>query len=185
MVPSFFVFVFDIFFVKVNCDLIGRTVPLLKPPQSPHCYLGEVDHTKISPPPLATRPARSYRANWANQTLLFSKPLDLAQVCHRNKICSKASLTWKLTLVLAFQHIAYRIKSWMEFLGPILAKLHKMPPASAPSPSGARRTPCWARGGNVQWGMKAWSGNRRRHDLPMCMLCVICMRENNDSYVHV
>ena len=44
-----------------------------------------------------------------------------------------------------------------------------MPPASAPSPSGARRTPCWARrwGENVQWGMKAWSGNRRRGDLPM------------------
>ena len=45
-----------------------------------------------------------------------------------------------------------------------------MPPASAPSPSGVRRTPCWARrwGENVQWGMKAWSGNRRRGDLPMC-----------------
>ena len=46
-----------------------------------------------------------------------------------------------------------------------------MPPASAPSHSGARRTPCWARrwGKNVQWGMKAWSGNRRRGDLPMCV----------------
>ena len=53
-------------------------------------------------PPLATWQARSYRANWATQTLLFSKPLDLAQVCHRNKICSKPALTWKLTLVLAF-----------------------------------------------------------------------------------
>ena len=44
-----------------------------------------------------------------------------------------------------------------------------MPPASAPSPSGVRQTPCWARrwGENVQWGMKAWSGNRRRRDLPM------------------
>ena len=30
---------------------VGRTVPLLKPPQSPHCYLGEVDHAKISPHP--------------------------------------------------------------------------------------------------------------------------------------
>ena len=38
-----------------------------------------------------------------------------------------------------------------------------MPPTSAPSPSGARRTPCWARrwGKNVQWSMKAWSRNRR------------------------
>ena len=88
---------------------IGRTVPLLKPPQNPHCYLGEVDRAKKFPPPtptpptppLATRQARSYRANWATQTLLFSKPLDLAQVCHGNKICSKPALTWKLTLVLA------------------------------------------------------------------------------------
>ena len=30
-------------------SLIGRTVPLLKPP--PHCYLGEVDHAKNPPPP--------------------------------------------------------------------------------------------------------------------------------------
>ena len=47
-----------------------------------------------------------------------------------------------------------------------------MPPASAPSPSGARRTPSWARrwGENVQWGMKAWSGNRHRGDLPMIIL---------------
>ena len=29
---------------------IGRTVPLLKPPQSPHCYLGAVDHAKNPPP---------------------------------------------------------------------------------------------------------------------------------------
>ena len=28
-----------------------RTVSLLKPPQSPHCYLGAVDHVKIPPPP--------------------------------------------------------------------------------------------------------------------------------------
>ena len=50
------------------------------------------------------------------------KPFDLAQVCHGNKICSKRMLTWKLTLELAFP--VYRIKSWMEFVGPILAKLH-------------------------------------------------------------
>ena len=44
-----------------------------------------------------------------------------------------------------------------------------MPPASTPSPSGARQTPCCARRWmeNVQWGMKAWSGNHRRRDLPM------------------
>ena len=44
-----------------------------------------------------------------------------------------------------------------------------MPPASAPSPSGARRTPRWARrwGEKGQWGMKAWCGNRHQGDLPM------------------
>ena len=57
---------------------------------------------KFPPPPLATRQAQSYRANWATQTLLFSKPLDLAQACHGNKICSKPALTSKLTLVLEF-----------------------------------------------------------------------------------
>ena len=56
--------------------------------------------TQTSPEP--TLLSWSYRANWATQTLLFSKPLDLAQVCHGNKICSKPALTWKLTLVLAF-----------------------------------------------------------------------------------
>ena len=57
---------------------------------------------KFFPHPLATRQAQSCHANWATQTLLFSKPLDLAQVCHGNKICSKPALTWKMTLVLAF-----------------------------------------------------------------------------------
>ena len=46
------------------CDAlhIGRTVLLLKPPQSPHCYLGAVDHAKIFPPPLVMLQAWSYRA---------------------------------------------------------------------------------------------------------------------------
>ena len=102
----YLIIVFGVFDIRILISLkryqwlawsIGRTVPLLKPPQSPHCYLGEVDHTKKNfPPPLATRQARSYRANWATQ------PLDLAQVWHGNKICSKPALTWKLTLVLAF-----------------------------------------------------------------------------------
>ena len=56
---------------------IGRTVLLLKPPQSPHCSLGAVDHAKNSPPSLATWQARSYRANRATQTPLFSSPLIL------------------------------------------------------------------------------------------------------------
>ena len=39
-----------IFITGISTHGIGRTVPLLKPPQSPHCYLGEVDHAKKFPP---------------------------------------------------------------------------------------------------------------------------------------
>ena len=60
----------------------------------------------------------------------------------------------------------------MEFIGPILAKLHSMPPMGAPAAvgaSGARRTPSWTRGWGkiVQWSMKAWSRKPRRGDLLM------------------
>ena len=61
-----------------------------------------------------------------------------------------------------------------------------MRPASAPSPSGARRTSCWARrwGENVQWGMKAWSGNRRRRDLPMYRRNAIWIRLKFGELTH-
>ena len=97
-------------------DSIGRTVPLLKPPQSPPCYLGTVDHTKNSPPPTPGHTASpvlsrwSYRDSRTTQTLLFSSSFDLAQVCHRNKICWKHALTWKLTLELVFP--AHCILNW-------------------------------------------------------------------------
>ena len=39
-------------------DLIGWTVPLLKPSQSPHCYLGAIDQCEKSRHPLATLQAR-------------------------------------------------------------------------------------------------------------------------------
>ena len=54
----------------------GRTVPLPKPPQSSHRYLGAVDHPKNPPHPV-TLQARSYRAYQATQTLLFSSSLIL------------------------------------------------------------------------------------------------------------
>ena len=41
---------------------MGRTAPLLKPPQSPHCK---------------ARETRSYRAYQATQTPLFSKNFDV------------------------------------------------------------------------------------------------------------
>ena len=68
----------------------------------------------------------------------------------------------------------------MEFLGPILAKLHSMPPTSAPAAVAgpavrdrpSRRASRW--GKNVQWNMKAWFRKPRRGDLPMCdFLCRI------------
>ena len=81
-------------------SVIGRTVPLLKPPQSPHCHLEAVEHAKNFPPPLATLQARSYRTNRATQTLLFSKPFDLAQVCHGNKICLETDISSTLHIEL-------------------------------------------------------------------------------------
>ena len=33
-----------------NNKYMWRTAPLLKPPQSPHCYLGAFDHAKKIPP---------------------------------------------------------------------------------------------------------------------------------------
>ena len=42
-----------------------------------------------------------------------------------------------------------------------------MPPTSAPSPCGAWQTPARRWGKNVQWGMKGWSGQTRRDDLPI------------------
>ena len=148
---------------------IGRTVPLLKPPQSPHCHLGAVDHVKILPPPLATRQARSYHAYRATQTPLFSKPLDLAQLCHGNKICSKPALTRKLTLVLAFPaHCISNCKlngiSWTN-----ISKITLNTANERPLPFRCAADPLLGQevGENVQWSMKAWSGNRRRVDLPL------------------
>ena len=82
----------------VECRAIGRTVPSLKPPQSPHCYLGAADHVKtFSPTPGHTAsPVLSRLLGRLDPIVL--KPFDLAQVCHENKICSKLALTWKLTL---------------------------------------------------------------------------------------
>ena len=57
----------------------------------------------------------------------------------------------------------------MEFLGPILAKLHEMPPTSSPFPV-VHDGPSAGPGGggkNVLWSMKAWSEKSRLGDLPM------------------
>ena len=157
------------------------TPPPPPPPPPPH------------PPPLATRQARSYHANWATQTLLFSKPFDLAQVCHGNKICSKAALTWKLTLVLAFP--VHCISNW-KLNGISRTNISKNTSNAAserPLPFRCATDPLQARrwGENVQWGMKAWSGNRRRGDLPMIGLWQMeissnsVIHDNYDTAIHV
>ena len=90
--------------------IIGRTVPLLRPPQSPHCYLGVVHHAKIFPltPGHAASPVLSRLSGHSDPISL--KPFDLAQVCNGNKICSKLAWTWKLTLELLFP--AHWILNW-------------------------------------------------------------------------
>ena len=82
------------------CRIIGRIAPLLKPSQSPQCYLGAVDHAKNSPHPwphckprliALIGPLRPY----------YSSPLILLR-CVTEKQCSKLALTLKLTLELSF-----------------------------------------------------------------------------------
>ena len=60
---------------KLSTHHIGRTVPLPNHPRAHTVILRRLTKRKKFPPPLATRQARSYRANWATQTLLFSKAL--------------------------------------------------------------------------------------------------------------
>ena len=83
------------------CQLIGRTVPLLKPPQSPHCYLGPVDHA--NPPPHTH--TRTYTWPHCKHGLIAligplrpycSQTLWSCSGVSRKKNCSKLALTWKL-----------------------------------------------------------------------------------------
>ena len=67
-------------------------------PRAHTVILGWLTTRKKFPPPLATRQARSYHAIWATQTLLFSKPSDLSQVCHGNNISIGISSTLHIEL---------------------------------------------------------------------------------------
>ena len=96
---------------SVQCHSIHReNSPLLKPPQSPHCYLGAVDHAKFFPltPGHTASPVLSSSSGHSDPIVL--KPFDLVQMCHGNKICSKLASTWKLTLELSFP--AHCISNW-------------------------------------------------------------------------
>ena len=47
------------------------------------------------------------------------------QVCHDCQICLTFHRILKVIFIWLFQHIAHRFQSWIEFLWPLLAKLHK------------------------------------------------------------
>ena len=89
--------------------------PVTQPPQSPHCYLGAVDHAKKFPPTLGhtASPALSRLSGHLDPIVL--KPVDLSQVCHGNKICSKLALTWKLTLEMTMIPSALHIELKVEW----------------------------------------------------------------------
>ena len=131
---------------------IGRRVPLLKPTQSPHCYLGAFDHTKKISPPLATLPSPVLSHLLGHLDPIVRKPFDIAQVCHANKICSKLALTWKLTLKLTFP--AHCISNW-KLNGISRTNISKVTLNAANERARCRRTPA-APGHGVKLCSGAW-----------------------------
>ena len=105
--------------VKENAEKFSPLITPTKGEQSAYSnhprvhtvILGRLTTQKIFPHPWPHGPtqARSSRANRATQTLLFSKPFDLAQVCHGNKICSKLALTWE-TDIPSTLHIELKVE---------------------------------------------------------------------------
>ena len=62
---------------RVYVSITGRTAPLLKPPQNPHCWAREDDHAE-NPPTLATLPnSVLFRLSGHSDPILFSKPFDV------------------------------------------------------------------------------------------------------------
>ena len=163
--------------------IIGRTVPLLKPTRAHTVILGRLTSQKIPPtphphptppppppphphtPPLATRgkpglialigPLRPYCSQ---------SPLILLRYVTEIKFCSKAALTWKLTLVLAFP--AHCI--WNQKLNGISrTNVSKVTLNATLQVHDGHPLLGQGVGENVQWSMKARFGNRCRGDLPM------------------
>ena len=79
---------------------IGRTVPLLKPPQNPHCFLGAVDHAKKIPPtPGHTASLVLLRLSGHLDSIVL-KPFDLAQVCQGNKNLLKTCVDLETDIII-------------------------------------------------------------------------------------
>ena len=145
----------------------GKKVSLLKPPHSPHCYLGAVDHSKKFPP----TPGHT-----ASQVLSHfsghSDPFVLKFLWSCSGVSQKWNLLktwvdWKVTLELAFP--AHCISNW-KLNGISKSIISKVALNAANERARCSRTPRWARrwGKIVQWSMKAWSRKPRRGDL--CMI---------------
>ena len=63
-----------------------------------------------------------------DQTPMFSNPLMLpfnTQVCHQCQMCLRFNWILKVNRFWPFQLIAHRFESWIEFLWPLLTKLHE------------------------------------------------------------
>ena len=104
-------------------NFIGRAVPLLKPPQSPHCWTGKDDHAKLPPypppptPPLAILPVlkvilemafsahctKIWKLNWISMTIISKVAQECIWCCHQ--------VQWCMTLPTAGGNCALRLES--------------------------------------------------------------------------
>ena len=137
---------------------IGRTVPLLKPPQGSHCSAGEDDKKKFTPTPTG-HPAKHFRAYQATQTPLFSKPLMSpfdTQVCHERHICLRFHQILQVILEMAFsEHCAQIWKlNWISMT--IISKSAWKCISYCHQVQRCMTAP-YGWGKIVQWGLKAWS----------------------------
>ena len=86
--------------------------------------LGRLKTRKKIHPPLSILQVQSYSAYQATQTLLFSSPLIWLRCITEIKFAQNFRWLGNWHYNRHSQHIVYRIESWMEFLGPVVAKLH-------------------------------------------------------------
>ena len=104
--------------ITVSCMSMGRTVPLLRPPQSPSTEPTLLSwriwpRKKVFPHLWPRCQTQFYRAYQATQTPLFSNPLISpfdTQVCHERQICLKFHRILKVILEMAF--LAHCTQIW-------------------------------------------------------------------------
>ena len=141
---------------------IGKTVPSLKPPQISHTVkLGRMITWKIPtppphpppPPPLATLPNPVLSCLSGHSDPIVLKPFDdilwysgVPRMPNLLKISSDIESDFRNGF---FRHIAHRFESWMEFLWPLLAKLHENAFDATAGSSDAWRLPIELAGGGI------------------------------------